>query len=74
MEAERLWIVPIRFLRQLGYEDADETIAMGAIRIEIVLIRILRLHGYESADKTVSASHYRSASLAPLRKGSCHRR
>ena len=44
------------------------------MRLEIVPIRLLRQLGYEGAEETGRASHYRSAVLAPLRKGSCQRK
>ena len=37
MEAIRLEIVPIRFLRQLGYETADKTVS-AALPIGAVLV------------------------------------
>ena len=54
----RLEIVPIRLLRQLGYEGAGKTaIAIGAMRLELLPIRLSRSPGYENAEETAAVSH-----------------
>ena len=57
MGAIRLEILPIRFLRQPGYESAAETAtAVGAVRLGIVQIHFLRQLGYENAEETAKLS------------------
>ena len=37
VEAERLGILPIRLLRQLGYEDAEETVVAAHYRSAVLV-------------------------------------